>query len=552
LNPDTLVAEDCLAKCVETLNNNATIGALGIHMIDGSGQYLPESKRGFPDLSTSFYKISGLGKLFPKSAKFNRYYLGHLSEKNDQDIDVLAGCYIMMPANLARKIGGFDEDYFMYGEDIDLSYQVQQHGLKNKYIADAKIIHFKGESTKKATFNYLKLFYQAMIIFAQKNLGSSKQRFYVPFIKLAIFFRATLSMLQGVLSYLWMPIIDAGILLLSLWQTKNLWVKYIKTDTQYELPLIATFFAVYIVIWLLSLTLTGAYDKPNRPVKIFKGIAIGTIITLAIYGLLPEAVRFSRGITIGGATIGAILLFSWRKLFQVLHWGNFTSQSEGHRILIAGEASNAIQVQQVLRKVGVEKDIVGYCAITKDTNALGPFEDIATIAKLHKVAEIIFVQPDVTYKAMMDTMVSLKHQYNFKIYHGPSDSIIGSNSKSTQGELYAFDYHYQISMPQGKRDKRTFDIIAALLLLVGSPLLYWMVKDKSVFTQTMSILAGKNTWISYCPTTTKQNLPKLKANFYGIHHQEKLNETSAQLVNYNYARNYDWKQDAQFLWKAIT
>jgi O-antigen biosynthesis protein len=551
LNPDTLVAEDTFDKCMEHLKTDLTIGALGVKMIDGSGIYLPESKRGFPDLSTSFYKISGIGKLFPTSKKWNKYYLGHLDKDNNHEIDVLAGCFIIMPRTIAQQLGGFDEDYFMYGEDIDLSYKIQKAGFKNKYLADTSIIHFKGESTKKATFNYLRLFYQAMIIFATKSFESKEQKLYIPFIKIAIFFRASLGIVGRMLHKIWMPILDATLLLFSLWQTKNFWARFVKQEANYDIEILTFFFSIYIAIWLITIMLTGGYDKPNRPTKIFKGLLIGALVTLAIYGLLPEEIRFSRGITLLGASFGALLLFTWRKIFLILGWGSFQKSRMGNKILLVGQAQNIEEVQKLLRKSGVEKDVVGYASIELDNKALGQIENLSTIAKLHQVGEIVFLQPDCTYKEMMVQMSRLQYQFNFKIYHQASESIIGSNSKETQGELYAMDYHYQISMPDGRRDRRTFDLLSSLLILIFSPVLYFITKNKSIFSNCLNVLNGKKTWMGYYLSDTNLSLPKLKPNCYTIHQQETLQETSAHLVNHNYARNYTWLQDAKFLWQQF-
>jgi N-acetylglucosaminyl-diphospho-decaprenol L-rhamnosyltransferase len=168
LNPDTLVSEDSLRLSVQAMEANSLRGALGIHMVDGSGAFLPESKRGFPSPLTSLYKLSGLIRLFPRSKIIARYYQGHLPVKQDNDVEVLAGAYLMVTKKILEQTGGFDEDFFMYGEDIDLSYRIKQLGYQNYYLAGSSIIHFKGESTRK-NFAYTRLFYKAMGIFVEKH-----------------------------------------------------------------------------------------------------------------------------------------------------------------------------------------------------------------------------------------------------------------------------------------------------------------------------------------------------------------------------------------------
>lgn len=193
LNPDTIIPEDCLEKSIDFIRSNKDEVALGIKMIDGSGHFLKESKRAFPSPITSFYKLAGLSHLFPHSKTFAKYHLGNLSENKNNEVDVLAGAFMMIPKNILENTGGFDEDFFMYGEDIDLSYRIQQAGFKNFYFAESCILHFKGESTKKDSVNYVKMFYNAMSIFVKKHYGSKKAGLYSFFLHTAIFLRGSLS-----------------------------------------------------------------------------------------------------------------------------------------------------------------------------------------------------------------------------------------------------------------------------------------------------------------------------------------------------------------------
>lgn len=169
LNPDTLLAEDSLHKVLHFIQAKPDAGAVGVHMIDGSGRYLPESKRGLPSAFTSLYKLCGLARCFPRSKTFGRYYLGHLSPQHHHAVEVLAGAFILMPRAVHEKVGGFDETFFMYGEDIDLSYRILKAGYCNYYFAATTIIHFKGESTRRNTPRHVHTFYGAMDVFVCKH-----------------------------------------------------------------------------------------------------------------------------------------------------------------------------------------------------------------------------------------------------------------------------------------------------------------------------------------------------------------------------------------------
>ena len=173
LNPDTVLPEDCLIRCLEFLDAHPDAGALGVKMVDGQGKFLPESKRGFPGFWVCFCKMIGLYKLFPASSIFNGYYMGHLKENETNEVDVLTGAFMMMRKEVYDKVGGFDEQFFMYGEDLDLCYRIQKAGFKVFYVHSTQIIHYKGESTKRSSLDETKVFYSAMHLFVKKHLSSS-------------------------------------------------------------------------------------------------------------------------------------------------------------------------------------------------------------------------------------------------------------------------------------------------------------------------------------------------------------------------------------------
>lgn len=156
LNPDTVLQEDTIDVCYEYMERNPETGALGVKMIDGQGKFLPESKRALPTPWVSFCKIFGLSWLFPRSRTFGQYHLGYLSDEEIHEIDILSGAFMWIRKDVLDKVGAFDERFFMYGEDVDLSYRIRLAGYKNIYLPTTSIIHYKGESTKRGSLNYVK------------------------------------------------------------------------------------------------------------------------------------------------------------------------------------------------------------------------------------------------------------------------------------------------------------------------------------------------------------------------------------------------------------
>ena len=192
LNPDTIITPRCLQDGIAWMRSHPKCGAIGARMMDSNGVFLPESKRAFPTPWVSFCKIFGLSKLFPRSPWFAKYHLRYLSDEEPQCIDILSGAYMMCRTQVLQQLGGFDEDFFMYGEDIDLSYRIVKAGYENWFLP-TPMIHYKGESTHKDSMRYVRVFYDAMLIFYRKHFPRFNVIFY-PIVKLGVLVRAGMAM----------------------------------------------------------------------------------------------------------------------------------------------------------------------------------------------------------------------------------------------------------------------------------------------------------------------------------------------------------------------
>ena len=193
LNPDTIICKRVIDDCLEWMRTHERCSAIGAHMVDGNGVFLPESKRAFTTPWVSFCKIFGLSSLFPRSRWFAKYHLRYLSEDEPHQVDVLSGAFMFCRTSLLQQVDGLDEDFFMYGEDIDLSYRLLKKGFQNWYLP-THILHYKGESTHKSSFRYVHVFYEAMLIFFRKHYGHMSFVVTLP-IKAAIYGKATLELI---------------------------------------------------------------------------------------------------------------------------------------------------------------------------------------------------------------------------------------------------------------------------------------------------------------------------------------------------------------------
>lgn len=194
LNPDTVVGEDTIRRVVAFMDEHPDAGAAGVKMLKSDGTKAMESRRGLPTPMTSFYKMCGLCSRFPKHKRIGHYYMSYLPWDEPAEIEVISGAFCMLRRSAIEKVGMLDEDFFMYGEDIDLSCRLLKGGFHNWYLPET-ILHYKGESTQKSSFRYVHVFYEAMLIFFKKHYGSSSLWLAIP-IKTAIYLKATLALIQ--------------------------------------------------------------------------------------------------------------------------------------------------------------------------------------------------------------------------------------------------------------------------------------------------------------------------------------------------------------------
>jgi GT2 family glycosyltransferase len=319
LNPDTVIEEGSFKNCISFMDEHPEAGALGVKMIDGKGNFLPESKRALPTPKVAFYKIFGLARLFPKSKIFGQYHLGYLDKDKTHAVDILSGAFMLLRNEALVKTGLLDENFFMYGEDIDISYRMIKAGYKNYYFPGTTIIHYKGESTKKGSINYVIVFYHAMLIFAQKHFSKKNARIFSFLINMAIYFRAGLAISRRFVKRIYQPLIDFLLIYSGFWFLTPLWEKFRFGITDYYPPVFYQLVVpAYILIWLLSVYYSGGYEKPVKLWKVISGHLTGTIIILVLYALLPEAYRFSRALILIGSLWGMLAYYILR-VFPIMN-----------------------------------------------------------------------------------------------------------------------------------------------------------------------------------------------------------------------------------------
>jgi GT2 family glycosyltransferase/lipopolysaccharide/colanic/teichoic acid biosynthesis glycosyltransferase len=563
LNPDTVVEEDCFRRCIDFMDTHIDAGALGVKMIDGKGKFLPESKRSLPTPKVAFYKMFGFASVFPKSKTFGKYHLGFLSNDEVHEVEVLSGAFMFIRKATLDKIGLLDEDYFMYGEDIDLSYRITQGGYKNYYFPNTTIIHYKGESTKKTSVNYVFVFYKAMIIFAQKHYSNKHAKLFSFLISFAIYIRAGISLVARFFQIAHLMIMDATCMYIGIYLIKLYWERNHKfvEGGSYPIEFMLVNASIYTIIWVFGLYLSGAYEKTRSTTAVVKGILFGLIGISLVYAFAPLSYRFSRAIIMLGfvwALIGAYLnrlilyVAKFKKIDLAMAYDTTT--------IIVGGKNEASRVQDLLNKTKANCKVAGYVTVGNDIEQgddyLGDVSRLRDIVQVFNAEEIIFCSKDISATQIIQWMSGVNLPgVQYKIVPEESSFIIGSNSKNSAGDFYALDISMALSEPQNQRKKRILDVVVTILLTVISPILILVIKQRAKFIKNLwEVLFGQKTWVGYTQSLNQNALPKIKQGVLSpvIKWNNQVEPGTANKLNFMYAKNYSVEKDLYIILISIT
>lgn len=564
LNPDTVVEADTFSKTISFMDETPDAGGLGVKMVNGKGDFLPESKRGLPLPSVAFYKIFGLAKIFKKSRRFGKYHLSYLDANKIHSVEVLSGAFMLLRKSVLDKTGILDEDYFMYGEDIDLSYRIIQSGYKNYYFPKTRIIHYKGESTKKSSINYVFVFYRAMQIFAKKHFSQKNASLFNTLINIAIYLRAALSIVKRLFLKILIPLLDytlvyAGILAIAYyWEYTVLQPR----SSSFSDIFFFVILPIYALIWSISIYLSNSYKRPISFRNLNEGIIGGTIFILIVYSMLGEEYRFSRAIII----LGAIWTFFATNLLRYfIHKLNIKSYPIGEkhssRMLIVGDKQETERVSLLLNMTTVKKDFLGFVhydvPANKDAHFIGNISQLESIIAVYQIGEVIFCGKNLSAKEIISLMTTLQDtNLEYKIAPPESSYIIGSNSINISGDIHILEIN-SIGKKGNRRRKRCLDIFLSICFLVFFPFLFLFVKHSNVFFHNILLcFIGKKTWVGYYPINNdfQDKLPKLKkgvlfpTDSFGF---KPLSGEIIQQMNSLYAREYKITNDLTIILKGL-
>ena len=421
LNPDTLLGEDSLEKLIDYLDVHPEVGAAGPKILTREGCFDVTSKRGFPTPWVAFCRLSGLSRLFPRSKVFGRYDLLYLSPDEHAEVDSLDGACMMIRKEAYRKVGGFDEDFFMYGEDLDLCYRINQAGYRIHYAPVTKIVHFKGESSRRSSINRVRAFYDAMYLFVDKHFKHRYPFFAHWLIYIGIFLAETAAHVRRVWRRVIWPLADwLGILLmLALGRIIRWGVIGLSLPVGFSLVVQAS-------VWTVSLLGFGAYgSRRGQTSPLIWGMLLGFLVNSSFTYFFKQF-AYSRFVTLFGLAAGLIFIIGWRTALRQLRKTGAWRRFYQRRTLIVGVGETSQKTVKQIRTGGeLPYHLIGF--VDPDESAIGSLIDglpvlgnegeLSLLIEQEEIEEVFFAFDKVDHIRVLETIsrIGRKRGINFKI-----------------------------------------------------------------------------------------------------------------------------------------
>lgn len=575
INPDTVVQEDTLTTMVKFFEDHPGVGLAGCKILNPDGTLQLACRRSFPTPWIAFTKIIGLSALFPHSRLFGRYNLTYLNPNEICEVDAVSGSFMFLRREVYEQVGGLDEQFFMYGEDLDWCYRVQLAGWKVYYVPTTQIIHYKGESAKRSNIDEMKLFYDAMHLFVKKHIRRPSLSHGV--IRLGIAMRSWLAFLSMVARPASMMLADWMLIVVSFGIGR-----YIHLQRVFDLPAYAypAFLIVpAAVIMTIMMTLEVYTRFPYSIQRTSLSVIAGYVVISALTFFFKEY-AFSRMMVVYSGIISLITLPGWRLLARYM-----SGREKGifsRRTLIVGTEDTGYRVLRKLRnRIDNGYKVVGFI----DTHSkrigekiagveiLGSIDNIGKVIREQKITDVIFSTPTISYMEILSVISkSREPSVNFRLVPSSLEVIIGKASIDHLDNIPLVEIAYNIDRPMNKFAKRLFDILVGVFLLGAvypfAKILGMMRKKESAAAKHLAmvpkVLSGELSLVGQplnLPASLGHSLDGKSAGVYlgkkGITGLVQLNQqgelTDEEIENYMlyYAKNQSFILDLEILFKSV-
>ncbi len=563
INPDSVVEENTIGEMIKFLDLHPDAGAAGCKILNADGSLQKACRRSFPTPWVAVSKIFGLSALFPKSRLFGRYNLTYLDPGEVHEVDAISGSFMFMRKNVFGQVGGFDEDYFMYGEDIDLCFKIKEAGYKVYYTPATSIIHFKGESTRNSNFNRTYEFYRAMSIFVGKRYGQRSALSML--LRLAILInRQTQSALTSLRNAF--PLIaDFGVSVAAMFIGELL-----RTDKLYAIPSYGRpyFYIAPAIVFVMFGASFGIYGENKYS---FRLSLLSTALTFLLFSSLTyffKAFAFSRFIVLIAGLVMAIVIPGWRLIYQLRSTvGSQRHPVFGRRTLVVGMDDRAVELIKKIRgKITMGYEIVGI--ISEDAGAesrllgirvVGTIAELPRLVREMKIDDIVFASGRVSYSQVLQAVASVDTPaVSFKLVPDTMDVIIGKTYVDGLADVPFVDIDYSINRKRSRVAKRVFDILFAIAGLVFLSPVSLSKKDtaaRRVFSKLPKVLSGQLSVVGrseYYPQGTDEVFGKLGiTGVVQLNRGQSLSPEEVEKLYIYYARNQSIGLDLEIIAKSF-
>ncbi|MEE8341419.1 MAG: sugar transferase, partial [Candidatus Neomarinimicrobiota bacterium] len=595
LNPDTIIEENTISMFVDYLEKNQTVGMVGPKIINSDGSFQKGSKRSFPTINVALPKLLGLDKLFPNSKWAGRYNLNFIDQDVNHKVDAISGSCMFLRSELFNNIGGFDEQFFMFGEDLDLCYQVHQHGFEVHYLATTQIMHYQGESVKSAPYDSLNAFYQAMILFSEKHFSKGRSFLFKFVIKSGIFIRKLISLINEKRSQIISIALDALVVLIAFLIAFPLRINTLDAFIVSKglIP------GVYIVFWILVCAMFELYSRYILSYTRAILASLSGFFLAVVFTYFFKQYAFSRLVIIVATTIITILIPGWRILAHYfMSHGILKQTKEKHHVLFArktiilGTDKEALKIaKNIQKRFDTGLDIFGFVDHKLTIKAkdlflpfLGAVSDLREIVITHKIREIIFSTDSFSNQEILDLMDETKDLHlTYRMVPHNQEVLLGKASVEEVGDYSFVNIEYNLYHRLHKLTKRVFDILfASVLSIILSPITilnaltnkiekieFWgangnkftalMLKSRRKVNQKYlylySILKGDMSFVGSMLIRTSQSDPNLicKPGLTGLEkmRESKFTQSERNVLDHYYVQNQSLTLDIEIILKTI-
>ncbi len=508
LNPDTVLSEDTLEVMWDYMEQNPEVGMSGCKVLNADGSFQLPCRRGFPTPWASFCKLFGLQSLFPKSKLFAQYNQTFRSENETYYIDAIIGAFMFARADVVRELNGFDPEFFMYGEDLDLCYRTYKLGYKVAYHHQTSIIHYKGESTKRSSINEIKHFYNAMEIFSRKHIANSG--FILFFLKFGIYLRSIISIISKHKLDLFFILSDIIIANIALLTAIDFRFGSFMNLPDYAYPTI--FIAISLAIFI-SLAASGEYFENTKSLKRpIQGLMISFFLLSSLTYYFNDF-AFSRGVLLMTIGISLTAFTLYRGVY--LLYKRYSSKENNRKIAILGLSDYTKRIiESFCGETSQSIELVGIISTEKISNkevenvpVIGNIDYLKQIIKENSIQEIIISDNSLTNNELM-RIISEDDFSSVKFHLAKEyDEVIAARIVNEITNIEPTLPNYNLSKFRLRFAKRFLDVsFSSFLLTIGIPFvyLYSLIKKKNAVKDIFKIFIGSKSFIGIYPLENKK------------------------------------------------